>query len=207
MKFNIINMDTFPRREHYLHYAGGDKCTYSICAKVDVRGLVNYCKQSGRRFYPMMISAVTQAVNCICEFKMAKVDDTLGYYDCLSPAYVIFHEDDKTFSCCNSECNGDYDELYSNLINDMEEYKDVKGFCVNERRVNTFAVSCLPLLDFDAINLNVPYVDNYYSPIITWGKYNADKIMTLAVQIDHAVADGYHVSMFFKNLNDILGNY
>lgn len=207
MKFNIINMDTFPRREHYLHYAGCDNCTYSISAKVDVRGLVNYCIATGRRFYPMMISAVTQSVNSITEFKMSKVDDKLGYYDYVSPAYVIFHEDDKTFSCCNSEFNGDNNELYSNLIYDMKKYKDVKAFIVKKKLANTFAVSCLPLIEFDSINLNMPYVEGYYSPIITWGKYNMDKIMTLAVQIDHAVADGYHVSMFFKKLNDILGKY
>ncbi|NSB44721.1 chloramphenicol O-acetyltransferase [Clostridium saccharoperbutylacetonicum] len=45
--------------------------------------------------------------------------------------------------------------------------------------------------------------------MITWGKFFEEGkkiIMPLTIQIHHAVADGYHCSLFFSDVNKILLN-
>lgn len=43
-------------------------------------------------------------------------------------------------------------------------------------------------------------------PIVTWGKFFKEDekiIMPLTIQVHHAVADGYHCSLFFSDVNEI----
>lgn len=200
-------METYLRKEHYNHYAESDHCTYSITSGIDVTSLVAQIKADKKRFYPTFIYVVTKAVNAISEFKMAIENDILGIFDYISASYLIFHEDDKTFSCAFTEYNEDFDVFYNSIISDMNRYKDVKGFeAMDYIPANTFPVSCIPWISYTAMNLNMPYSHNFYAPIITWGKFEkqADKlILPLTVQINHAVADGYHTSMLFNDVQKI----
>ncbi|MFQ8705882.1 MAG: CatA-like O-acetyltransferase [Thomasclavelia sp.] len=53
----------------------------------------------------------------------------------------------------------------------------------------------------------------FLASVITWGKYEAENnklILPLTMNIHHAVADGFHISRFFnevqKLINDISNN-
>ncbi|WP_456008716.1 CatA-like O-acetyltransferase, partial [Clostridium butyricum] len=46
-------------------------------------------------------------------------------------------------------------------------------------------------------------------PMVTWGKFfeeNNKIIMPLTIQVHHAVADGYHCSLFFSDIEEISRN-
>ncbi len=211
MKFNIIDMDTYARKEHYYHYAHKDHCTYSSTATVDISNLVKQIKDNKLRFYPVFIYIVTNIVNRINEFKMGvNKNNELGYYDEVSPSYIIFHDDDKTFSCAYTQFQTDFKKFYNDITTDMEKYKDVKGFRVIDAPVNSFPLSCTPWLNYTAMNINVPYCDNFYAPIITWGKYkdtNGELLLPVTIQVNHAVCDGYHVGQFFIQLQKFVDEF
>ena len=45
--------------------------------------------------------------------------------------------------------------------------------------------------------------------MVTWGKFfeeNNKIIMPLTIQVHHAVADGYHCSLFFSDVEEISRN-
>lgn len=206
MKFNLINMEKYERKEHFNHYANEDICSYSLTSNINVTKFINEIKKNNYKFYPAFIYVVTQAVNSMKEFKMA-VDENgkLGFYDEVSASYVIFHEDDKTFSCAFTKYNSEFNIFYKNITDDMERYKDVKGFETIKSDLNSFPISCLPWLNYTGFNLNLPVNGNFYAPIITWGKYknnNGIIEMPVTIQINHAVADGYHTSMLFEKIQE-----
>lgn len=207
MKFNLINMERYERKEHFCHYKNNVNCSYSLTANIDVTKLIDDIKKYNYKLYPTFIYVVSKAVNSMKEFKMAVNEDgQLGFFDEVSASYLIFHDDDKTFSCAFTKYNTDFKTFYKNITDDMEKYKDVKGFETIKSESNSFPVSCLPWLNYTGFNLNLPVNVNFYAPIITWGKYvnNNGKIeMPVTIQINHAVADGYHTSMLFKNIQDI----
>lgn len=211
MNFNVIDMQNYERVEHYAHYANSNPCTYSVSARLDVSKLVPKIKSGGFKFYPTFIFLVTGAVNAVKELRMALDEDgLLGFYSEISASYLIFHEDDRTFSSCYTEYKKDFREFYMAVCSDMERYKDTKGFTALPSPKNSFPVSCIPWLNFAAINLNMPYAPNFYAPIITWGKYSAEngKIeMPIALQVNHAVCDGYHASLFFNELQILIDNF
>ncbi len=71
---------------------------------------------------------------------------------------------------------------------------------------NVFYVSSLPWVSFDSFNLNIADITNIFTPIFTMGKYYGDnnKIwLPLAVQVHHAVCDGFHVGKFLTELQKL----
>ena len=71
---------------------------------------------------------------------------------------------------------------------------------------NSFTVSMLPWTSFEGFHLNVNDY-RYLLPIFTIGQYQdagERRGIPLAVQVHHAVCDGYHVSRFLRDLQEIL---
>lgn len=45
--------------------------------------------------------------------------------------------------------------------------------------------------------------------MVTWGKYvseNSKTYISVTVQVHHAAADGYHCSVFYNDLDNIVNN-
>ncbi len=57
--------------------------------------------------------------------------------------------------------------------------------------------------EFHQFDLNVGNMDNFFAPVFTMGKYytQGDKVlMPLAIQVHHAVCDGFHVGRMLNEL-------
>ena len=204
MEFTKIDMDSYPRREHYNHYANILNCTYSLNQRINVKSLIEKAKGENKKFYPLFITIVSHAVNLFSACKMAvDKDGNLGFYDKISPSYLIFHDDDKTFSSIWTEYNDNGEIMYNSIISDMEKYHDRKGFQTKVANAKTFPVSTIPWSDYEALNLNIPYCDNFYAPIFTWGKFDEKGNMTISVQVNHEVMDGYHTCKKKKKIEEL----
>lgn len=129
----------------------------------------------------------------------------------MNPAYTIFHKDNDTFSNIWTECNSNFIEFYKNYEKDMKEFGDRKGFitkkCENNNLIN---ISAIPWTVFTGFNLNLPKAEKYLLPIFTIGKY-FDKdnkiLLPLSVQVHHSVCDGFHVSRFINELQELVNSF
>ena len=64
-----------------------------------------------------------------------------------------------------------------------------------------------PWTRFTGFNLNLPEGGDYFLPIFTAGRYeeqNGRITLPLAVQVHHAVCDGYHAGAFLRALQETL---
>ncbi|CEG55743.1 type A chloramphenicol O-acetyltransferase [Legionella fallonii] len=201
--FNVINLDTWPRKPYFDHYSQQVKCTYSLTIHIDIGKLLSLCKKESIKLYPVMIYLITTAINQQEELRIDYSEQgELGIWNFRSPCYTLFHDDDKTFSNLWTPYNKDFSAFYLNYLTDMETYGATKAFTPKEGEPgNTFPISCVPWLDFTAFNLNIYDDARYLAPIITIGKYTqqADKVvLPIAAQLHHAVCDGYHAGMLFE---------
>ena len=72
---------------------------------------------------------------------------------------------------------------------------------------NTFDVSCLPWVRTAASTCTSSTSGTYLAPVVTWGKYEREgdrTILPVSLNIHHAVADGFHLSRFFLELQELL---
>lgn len=131
-----------------------------------------------------------------------------GIWDVVHPNYTIFHKDDHTFSDIWSYYDKDFWKFYKNVTKDMEACKDHKGTKGKDNQPpNFYCISCVPWMDFTGYGTWVPGGQPNLFPIITFGKYVDEgerKKMSVALTISHAAADGYHTSMLFERLQEIL---
>ena len=79
-------------------------------------------KSRGISFYPAYLWLVTKVLNQQAEFRTARKDGKIGYYDSLTPLYAVFHDDDKTFSLMWTEYNDNFRIFYDNYIENNNKY-------------------------------------------------------------------------------------
>ncbi len=199
MIFNLIDMVTWERKELYNHYINDVRCSYSIVVNVDITSI------KGQKLYPVMIWLLTETVNKIPEFRTALTDEGLGIYDKMNPAYTVFNKENKTFSVIWTEFNSDYQEFLKSYEADKAQFSSSNFAPKPDKPPNTFDISMIPWFTFSSFNINVFGDGKYFLPIFTIGKFfeeNGKRMLPLAIQVHHAVCDGYHVGRFVKRLQE-----
>ena len=97
----------------------------------------------------------------------------------------------------------DFDSFYKNITYDMKVGKTKRGIKVKSGQpANFYCVSCTPWTTFTAVSSRVVNGGAAFFPIITAGKYDGNYRMPVNITIAHAVADGYHIGLFFEYLQE-----
>ena len=134
---------------------------------------------------------------------MAMKDGELVIWDSVNPGYTIFHEQTETFSSLWSYHHKDINQFLKTYSEDIAQYGNDLAYFPKEFIENMFFVSANPWVSFTSFNLNVANINNFFAPVFTIGKYytQGDKIlMPLAIQVHHAVCDGFHVGRLLNEL-------
>ena len=150
-RFTPIDMNTWPRREHFHYFAHMAPTGYSLTAEVDVTRLRAALKRRELRFYPAYLWLVTHSLNAQEAFRLAEKEGVLGVYDTLTPLYAVFHRDDKTFSMQWTAFDEDFAAFYRGWIRDQERYGENHGFLARRDALppeNAYTVSCMPWVSF-----------------------------------------------------------
>ena len=205
MNFNIINKDDWNRKEYFEHYFSEIPCTYSMTVKLDITKI----KNSNRKLYPTMLYFITKVVNRHSEFRTTfDRDGNLGFFDEMLPCYTIFNKETETFTNIWTEYSENYDVFCKAYEKDIEMFSTVKKMIAKpDIPENNFPVSMIPWTTFEGFNLNLQKGYEYLLPIFTMGKYYIESgryILPLAIQVHHAVCDGFHVSRFVNELQELI---
>ncbi len=205
MTFIPIDMQNWERKEHYQYYINLVKAKYTITMEMDVTKLVAAIQQKHLKFYPSFLYAIIHTINQHQEFRMGYNEQgQLGYWEICHPSYTIFHKDDKTFSDIWSEYHASFAVFYQNVIQDMEQYKNIKGIKTKARTGQNYCpISCVPWISFTNISYDTFTENKMLLPIISFGKYHChnDKItLPFSIFVNHAVADGYHTSKLLQDI-------
>lgn len=204
--FKRINVETWARKEYFEHYRQVP-CSYSMTVKLDITKL----RESGVKIYPAMLYLLAQTVNAHDEFRMSFDEQgNVGIFDEMSPCYTIFHEDTQTFSLLWTEFSQDWKTFLASYEADKNNYGKQQGFCVKEMPENTFDVSMVPWTTFEGFHLGLDKGGDYLIPIFTMGKFYKDGARTmlpLAIQVNHAVCDGFHACRFVNELQERIAEF
>ena len=114
MKFDLIDMESWERREYYEHFINNVVCSYSVTVDIDITDLRK------QRLYPAMIWLLTQTVNEMPQFRTALTDRGLGIYDELHPMYTLFNEKTERFSGVWAYNTERYADFLTAYLEDIE---------------------------------------------------------------------------------------
>ena len=207
MYFKKLEKDTWERASAFKHFMKELRCVMSMTVELDITDFLSTLHEKEYSFYPAMMWVVCRAVNRREEFRMGyDQNGNVGVWKEVSPYYAHFYKEDEKFVKLVTEYSADFSVFYQRFLEDKRRYQQFREFQFQPIPPNTFDVSCLPWVHYQCFDIHVFDSGTYLAPVVTWGKYlENDKgriTMPLSMNIHHAVADGFHLSRFFSDVED-----
>ncbi|AGN88100.1 type A chloramphenicol O-acetyltransferase [Enterobacter sp. R4-368] len=203
-EYTTVDLSRWARKEHFEAFQTFAQCTFSQTVQLDITALLKHIKAVGWKIYPTLIFLIAKIVNKHTEFRMAIKDNELVIWNDIHPCYTIFHDETETFSSLWSHYDGNIHHFLDIYSEDVARYGNNLSYLPKEEsRENVFFVSANPWVSFTGFNINIANMQNFFAPMFTIGKYyqQGEKVLLpLAVQVHHAVCDGFHVSRLINDL-------
>lgn len=200
-----IDMANHPRRSHFEYFKSLAYPYVGFTANVDVTNPVRFAKEHGGSSFLAILWVAAKAANSIPELRRRIVDDKVVEYDHCNVGHTVAMPD-KTFCNCYTESRMSIEEFLVDAGARQEEAKKHPGFVnPDEDETGLIFASCVPWLAFTQCIQPVP-IPADCNPRIVFGKYmkEGDKtLMSLHIQCNHALVDGYHLCEFYRIFQEI----
>ena len=96
--FSKIDIESWERKEYFLHYYNDVRCTYSVTVNADITEIYNCVKDNGLRLYPTLIWWIANAVNHFQFLRFNHDDDgNIGYYNEVNPSFTFMPQGSEKF--------------------------------------------------------------------------------------------------------------
>ncbi|MBT9776374.1 chloramphenicol acetyltransferase [Clostridium sp. MCC353] len=201
--YRFIDTETFDRAG-YFHYFMSKGTTIEFTAKIDVTSAVRKCKGESVNFQSYLLFKLYQVVNTIENFKYDIVEGRLAAWEKIVPTFSSFSQKTKLFFTLYADMKESYSEFDREYKKTVANYADSNTIVPQgDLPPNIFNVSCIPWLHFEHFSSNSKLGETQIIKMITLGKYediNGKYMCPFTVQVSHAIADGYHVSLLFEKL-------
>lgn len=208
MNFTKIDLETWSRKENYNWFTTKNSCKINMTLNIDATNVIKKIKKLKLRHYPTFTYMVSKVLNSFPEFKTSYNEDgNLGIYDVIYPRYPIFHENDKSISILWTEHSDSFKVFYDRFINDINAYGENRSMAAKGKfPQNCFDMSSLPWSSFTSFNCLSTNDVVWLAPFVMVGKFfefGEKLLLPVSISVHHATCDGYHVSMFFKELQEL----
>ena len=204
-----IDLTTWPRREHFEHYLQRVPCTYAMTVEVDATAFAAALRASSRKTYLAQIWALATVVNAHDEFRMCLTEDGApAVWPVSHPAFTVFNPRRETFACVSVPYDPDFAAFHDAAAPVLASAAEATTFFPQGGLPeNGFDVSSLPWTSFTGFTLDIEGGTRHLAPIFTFGRYveRGDRLLLpLAVQVHHAVADGFHTARLVEEFGALL---
>lgn len=192
-----INIDTWNRKQHYHHFAGLSNPFFAVTVPVEVTKAYRKCKTEGKSFFVRYLHDCMKAINEVENMRYRIREDRVFDVGTVHASATIMRED-KTFGFSWIEYNSNFDVFYQNFLDEKfriqthhELYPPINGD-------NCIHCSAMPWFNFtsqkEPVSGKVESIPELsFSKVIT----TEDKMnMNVAISVNHALVDGYHVGLF-----------
>ena len=202
MDFIEIDLETFPRRNHFEHFRSMQYPYVGVTNDVDVTELVRFCKSYHYSFYLTFLHLAALAADDIREFRQRIHNKGIvEYTQC--PTSHIELLDNGTYCYCTLHHHLPLNE-YIEYAENVRKLSREKGSIEEEDAVESmYFISSLPWLHYTSLIQPVAGGEDS-NPRITWGKFQNDhngKVqMPVTVLAHHGLVDGIHIAQFYQNL-------
>jgi chloramphenicol O-acetyltransferase type A len=194
-----IDLQTWPRSQHFNLFRGFDHPHFNMCANVDITKFYPYVKQSNRSFTVAMTYLLSKAANLIPEFHTRIRGEEVIEHETVHPSITLLVDEDH-FSFCTFDYEEDFRTFAAKAEAQIAHVKAEPTLEDEPGRDDLLYMSIIPWVSFTSfmhpIHLDPP--DSI--PRFAWGKFfkEGDKLkMPLSVQAHHALMDGVHMGRYY----------
>ena len=158
-----------------------------------------------------MLYAVYHGMSSVEEMRMRIDGESVVLYEVINPVFTVAL-DNGSYASCRTEPLCDYEAFSAAVRRGITETKSGERRKVfDDGRTDDFYFSCVPALDFTALEQPVSGDDSVMSvPMAVWGKMvNVGTRYEVSLQITahHALVDGMPLSHVFESIQKHINEF
>ena len=202
-----IDLETWPRREHFRFFSGLGFPFYNVTTHLDVTRLHAYVRARRLSFYHALIYATLSVMNGLPDFRYKIRGDRVVRHDRLDPSFVTQDRESRLLKIVNVPFVGTLEEFCDRCAQREAAQTAFFPSPEDEGRDDLVYFSCLPWFSFTSLTNEMDLNPDDSIPPITWGKYEmrAGRLtLPYAVQLNHRLLDGWHLSQLVGGVQNFL---
>lgn len=203
-----INIDTWERKTQYNFFKDFDDPFFNLVVNIDVGPLLDYCRKEKLSFFLASLHFSGQAVNAVQGMRLRIKDQKVFDFDEIHIGSTVFRPD-STFSFAHFPYIADLHAFcrQSDII--AKKQIESGGMKDPPGMLDVIYYSVVPWVHFLGLKHPRNSVKLDSIPRIVFGKYekqNEKWLMPVSVEVNHSLADGYHVGQYFKEFQQRIDN-
>ena len=201
MAWKKVDMEQDPRNGQFAYFRAMENPWAGVTVPVDIT--VFHKALNGRPFFLSFLYAVVRAANDVPELRRRLKDGQVIQYDRCQPSYTAMRSNGVYVYCLVDSGTLPYEDFVQEGKRKQQAALEKDELKETGDPLNHFFVSCLPWLPYTQIQHPSVSRDDS-NPRFSWGKFteeNGRVTLPVSLFINHALADGWHVTRFYRNLD------
>lgn len=204
----VIDIQTWPRREHFAKFGAFRYPHFSLCAEVDLSALCPAVKERGVSLTAAILYVVARAANDAAEFRQRIRGDTVVEHETVHPSLTVLLEGDL-FGFAQVDYCVDFRVFAGRVAERFARAREQPTLTDEPGRDDLLFMTALPWVSFTAFSHPMPTLPADSIPRFAWGKAvpRGGRIeMPLSVQGHHGLIDGIHMARYYERVAGYLGD-
>ncbi len=202
----IIDIPTWERKEIFEFFSGFSDPYFGLTAAVDVTAVVLKAKREGASVFALYLHACMKAINSIENFKYRVIDGQVHVFETINASTTILRAN-KTFGFSFVNYDLDFDVFKKNIDAEKERVHNSTNLFPPVNTLDCVYCSAIPWVNFTGHKEPVLGKEMETVPKLAYSKITKNKerySMTVSLDVNHALIDGYHASLFFTRFQEFL---
>ena len=203
MGYRWIDMENYPRIQHFAYFRGLAYPYVGLTAEVDITLLMQRMERERIPFFLTVCYCAARAANAVPQLRQRIRGDKIIEFDRCMTSHTVALED-GTYCYCTLDSGMAFGDFLSYAARVQERASTARSLGESEEDAEAcFFVSTLPWLTYTALVQPVPQPADS-NPRITWGRYFTREQRTLlpvSLLCHHALVDGIHIAAFYRELD------
>ncbi|UOQ71129.1 chloramphenicol acetyltransferase [Hymenobacter cellulosilyticus] len=198
----LIDLATWNRREHFAFFSAFEEPFFGLVAPVECTGAQAEAKRRGVSFFLYYLYHAVQAANEVPELRTRIEDGQVYQYERVHASATLGRAD-RTFAFSFIEQHDELSGFVAAATAEMEAVQNSFGLRLSNTtaRVDVLHCSAIPWVRFTGLTHARSFSHPDSCPKISFSQLyeeNGRTYMNVAVNVHHALADGYHVGQFLQ---------
>jgi chloramphenicol O-acetyltransferase type A len=201
----VIDLNTWHRKQLFEHFSKLDDPYFGVTIPFDVTNAYAFSRENQVSFFGRYLHDCMKAINSIEHFKYRIENDKVVEYDTIHASATIMR-DDKTFGFSFITYHENLNIFLDHLESEKQRIMNTNDLYPPKNGLDCIHCSAMPWVNFSGHKEPVSGALESV-PKLAFGKASKTKdklIMNVAVNVNHALVDGYHVGLFSEKFQEHL---
>lgn len=198
-----IDIETWPRKEHFEFFSRIAYPFYSLTVDIDVSAFHKFVKRNQLSFYYSMIYLSTKAMNQIEAFRYRIRGEKIVLLDDLIPSFTDMPKGSDLFCITNVALTPTIYDYTSACKNAVENQKQYFPTAKDESFDHYIYYSSVPWIHFTSVTHEMDANKDDAITRITFGKFEKKDealMMPISIAANHRFVDGLHIHQYLNLL-------